>query len=59
MNARDGTLKDIFSCGSANMLEGSGASNLVAQGVGWEEQLLRFCFPNIGARFMIHVYKFL
>ena len=34
---------------------GSGASNLAALRVGWEEKLLHFCFPNIGARFLFHV----
>ena len=36
-NARDDALSGIFSCGSTNRLEGSGASNLAALGVGWEE----------------------
>ena len=36
------------------MLGGSGASNLVALGVGLEEQLIHFCFPNIGAKFLLY-----
>ena len=43
-NAKDGPLSGFHSCGSANMLGGSGASNLAAPGVGWEEQLLHFFF---------------
>ena len=51
-NARDGALNGSFSCGSANRLEGSGESNLVALGVGWKERLFRLCFPSSGARFL-------
>ena len=58
-NSRDGALKDFFSCGLVNRLGGSGASNLATLGVGWEEQLLHFCFPSIGARFIIYVLKLL
>ena len=39
-NVKYGILRGFFSCGSVNMLEGSRGSNLVALGVGWEEQLL-------------------
>ena len=49
----------FFSYGSTNMLKGSGVSNLAALGVGWEEQLLHFCFSSIGARFIIYVLKWL
>ena len=41
-----------------NMVGGFGVSNLAALGVGWEEQLLHFCFRNVGARFTIYVYMF-
>ena len=34
-NARDDTLRELFSCGSTNILGGFGASNLAALGVGW------------------------
>ena len=36
-NARDGALSGFFYCGSANRIEDSGASDLAALGVGWEE----------------------
>ena len=47
-NARDGALSGFFSCGSTNRLRGSGASNLAALGVGWEERLFHFYFPSSG-----------
>ena len=34
---------------------GSGASNLATLGVGWEEQLLHFCFPSVGAKFLFPI----
>ena len=52
-NARDGALSDFFSRGSANRLGGFGASDLAALGVGWEERLFHFCFPDSGARFIV------
>ena len=48
-------IEGFFSCGSTNRLEGSGARNLAALGVGWDEQLLHFCFPNVGAKFIFYV----
>ena len=53
-NTRDDTLSGFFSCGSANKLGGSGASNLAALGVGWEERLFHFCFPSSGSRFLFY-----
>ena len=51
-NARDSTLSGFFSCGSMNKLEGSGAIDLAALGVGWEERLFHLCFPSSDARFL-------
>jgi len=45
MKCKRWSIEGFFSCGSTNMLGGSGASNLAALGVGWEEQLLHFVFP--------------
>ena len=56
-NERDGTLRGFFSYGSTNMIKGSGACNLDALIVGWEEQHIHSWFPNIGAMFI--VYNFL
>ena len=53
-NARDDTLSGFSSCGSANRLGGSWASNLASLGVGWEEQILHFCFPGVGAMFLFY-----
>ena len=36
-NARDGNLSVFFSCGSVSRLGDSGATDLVALGVSWEE----------------------
>ena len=52
-NARDGALSGFFSCGSTNRIGASEANDLVALGVGWEEQLFHFCFPNSGANFLV------
>ena len=57
MNARDGALKDFFSCGLVNMLGGFGASNLATLGVGWEEQCFHFCFPSSDARLLFYVFE--
>ena len=57
-NERDGALI-FFSCGSKNRLEGFGASSLAALGVGWEEQLIEFCFPGIGAYRFLFYYLWL
>ena len=54
-NARDGALSRFFPFCLVNMLGGSGASNMDALGVGWEEQRFLFCFPNIGASFLFYV----
>ena len=43
-NARDGPLSGFHSCGSANMLGCSGASNFASLGVGWKEQIFHLCF---------------
>ena len=51
-NARDGTLKEFFSCHSTNMLGCSRASSLDSLGVGWEEHLLPLYFPIIGGRLL-------
>ena len=50
-NARDGGSSRFCSCGSMNRLGGSGASDLVALGVGLEERLFHFCFPKSGSSF--------
>ena len=55
-NERDGALR-FFSCGSTNRLGGSGASNLAALGVGWEEQYLHSCFPSVGAKFILYIFN--
>ena len=47
-NARDDALSGFFSCGLVNRLMGSGASDLAALGVRWEEQLFHFYFPSSG-----------
>ena len=54
-NARDVTLRHFFSYGIVNKIRGSGASSLDAMGVGWEEQLLHFCFPSVGAMFILYI----
>ena len=54
-NERDGTLRGFFSYGSTNMLGGSGVSNLVALGVGWEEWIFHLCFPSNGSKFLLYV----
>ena len=36
-NARDGALSGFFSCGLARRIVGSGTSNFVSLGFGWEE----------------------
>ena len=38
-NVRDGALGGFFSCGSMDRIEGFGASDLDALGVGWVEFL--------------------
>ena len=43
-NARDGTFRGFFSCGSAKRPEGSQASNLATLGVGWEDRLSTYVF---------------
>ena len=57
-NERDGTLSVFFSCGSMNILEGFGESELDSLGVGWEERLLFFCFPSSGSRFLLYVSNY-
>ena len=43
----EGKLKNF-----SRVVQRSGESNLVALVVGWEEQLLHFCFPSIGVGFL-------
>ena len=45
-NVSDGALSGFFSCGSSNKLMGSGESNLVSLGVGWEDHSI-FVFPAL------------
>ena len=54
-NEREGALSGFFSCGSTNMLEDFGESNLAILGVGWEEQLFHLFFPNNGVSLLLYV----
>ena len=39
------------------MLVGFEASSLEALGIGWEEQILHFWFPSVGARFIPYTFN--
>ena len=51
-------IEGFFSFGSANKIGGFAASNLDALGVGWEEQLLHFCFPNVSYFMFLNVVEY-
>ena len=50
-------IEGFFSCGSANKIRGSRASNLATLGFGWEEKCFHFFFPSSGTRLLFYVLK--
>ena len=55
-NVRDGALSGFFSYGSANRIEGFGASDLSSLGVRWEEHIFYFYVRDSGASFPILLF---